>query len=57
MMMGCDDALVERVGSNTVLEICALLGCSAETRNGCIPHSGHIDLCKECYDEVIKGGD
>ena len=56
-MMGCDDALVERVGRNTVLEICALLGCSAETRNGCIPHSGHIDLCKECYDKVIKGGD
>jgi hypothetical protein len=54
-MMGHDDRIVEDIGRPTVLGACTKLGCSVEMQHDCVPHSGHVDLCKECIDAVKRG--
>lgn len=51
---GCDNALVEKVGRTAVLEICTTLGCRMSTMGTCVPYSGPMDLCQECYTEAVK---
>ena len=49
-----DEFLVERIGRNTVQGVCRKLGCDTIRQMRCIPHSGHIDICQECYDELKR---
>jgi len=49
-----DELLVERIGRNIVQEVCRKLGCSTARQMYCIPHSGHTEICQECYEELIR---
>lgn len=52
MTKNCDTYLVESVGRDAVRDICTELGCGETTQICCIPHSGCIELCAECYHEI-----